>query len=257
MNIPAIDQVVEEMWHRLHPNEMGYFNFALALSINIRAEQYFFDVTRRKTVPERCDLDEIWEDFRNNGYNDIPYDPSYPECVTSENPSNQPPQMESNKTSSHAMRYQVQGTEFYCQFCFKNTNEASVYQGHRCKDERGFVCCPVLQTLVCPYCKATGKRAHTIKYCPYKPNNCPPTDSETVEQRKHEESYKPPATPEAYCKYCHIFGHTCRDEFGVVQCPILQTVVCNYCKATGKMAHSMRDCPIKLQHDKYSRKDWP
>ena len=40
-----------------------------------------------------------------------------------------------------------------------------MYESHSLKDELGLVTCPVLSGYVCPYCGATGRLAHTVRYC--------------------------------------------------------------------------------------------
>ncbi|KAH9635251.1 hypothetical protein HF086_014464 [Spodoptera exigua] len=53
-----------------------------------------------------------------------------------------------------------------CRFCKNNGERESYYRGHRLRDARGAVCCPVLRAFRCPRCGAAGDRAHTSKYCP-------------------------------------------------------------------------------------------
>ncbi|GFR61769.1 nanos-like protein [Elysia marginata] len=55
----------------------------------------------------------------------------------------------------------------FCVFCKNNREQPSVFNTHVVKNEKGEVTCPILKKYVCPICKATGKDAHTIKYCPY------------------------------------------------------------------------------------------
>lgn len=54
-----------------------------------------------------------------------------------------------------------------CVFCRNNGEAESVYSSHQLKDQEGHVTCPVLYIYTCPICGASGKSAHTIKYCPY------------------------------------------------------------------------------------------
>lgn len=54
----------------------------------------------------------------------------------------------------------------HCVFCQNNGEDESYYMTHTCKDDDGFVLCPILRAYVCPICSATGSVAHTIKYCP-------------------------------------------------------------------------------------------
>ena len=54
-----------------------------------------------------------------------------------------------------------------CVFCRNNGEAESVYSSHQLKDQEGQVTCPVLYIYTCPICGASGKNAHTIKYCPY------------------------------------------------------------------------------------------
>lgn len=57
----------------------------------------------------------------------------------------------------------------YCVFCKNNGESELTYKSHSVKDSRGHVTCPRLFSYVCPMCNATGKAAHTTKYCPKKP----------------------------------------------------------------------------------------
>lgn len=55
-----------------------------------------------------------------------------------------------------------------CQFCRNNGEPPEVYGSHKLKDKAGKCCCPILRKYRCPTCRATGDKAHTIKYCPKK-----------------------------------------------------------------------------------------
>ena len=53
---------------------------------------------------------------------------------------------------------------------FQNNNESeAVYTSHVLKDPSGRVVCPALYVYVCPICNNTGHQAHTVKHCPYNP----------------------------------------------------------------------------------------
>lgn len=54
----------------------------------------------------------------------------------------------------------------FCVFCKNNGEDEKFYMTHTLKDDNGLVRCPVLCNYVCPICAATGKVAHTIRYCP-------------------------------------------------------------------------------------------
>ena len=52
----------------------------------------------------------------------------------------------------------------------QNNNETeAVYTSHVLKDPSGRVVCPALYVYVCPICHNTGHQAHTVKHCPYNP----------------------------------------------------------------------------------------
>ena len=52
----------------------------------------------------------------------------------------------------------------------QNNNESeAVYTSHVLKDPNGQVVCPALYVYVCPICNNTGHQAHTVKHCPYNP----------------------------------------------------------------------------------------
>merc|ERR1719402_1881398 len=53
-----------------------------------------------------------------------------------------------------------------CRFCQNNGEDESWYRGHVTRSPAGKVQCPVLRVYTCPVCKATGDKAHTLKYCP-------------------------------------------------------------------------------------------
>ncbi|KAL7648026.1 UNVERIFIED_CONTAM: hypothetical protein RMT77_001643 [Armadillidium vulgare] len=53
-----------------------------------------------------------------------------------------------------------------CKFCKMNGEEAIF---HRLKDDSGGVVCPVLYKFRCKLCGATGRDAHTQKFCPRNP----------------------------------------------------------------------------------------
>jgi len=54
----------------------------------------------------------------------------------------------------------------FCVFCKNNGEDEKFYMTHTLKDDHGMVRCPVLFSYICPICQATGKVAHTIRYCP-------------------------------------------------------------------------------------------
>ncbi|XP_053664445.1 uncharacterized protein LOC128713610 [Anopheles marshallii] len=80
----------------------------------------------------------------------------------------------------------------HCVFCLNNGADREVYESHNCKDDWGNVTCPVLQKFVCSRCNATGKNAHTAKYCPLKPI-ITPEDCLVMEQRWQQERRRRPA----------------------------------------------------------------
>uniref|UniRef100_A0A4W4EP01 Nanos-type domain-containing protein n=1 Tax=Electrophorus electricus TaxID=8005 RepID=A0A4W4EP01_ELEEL len=53
-----------------------------------------------------------------------------------------------------------------CGFCKRNGESAEIYTSHKLKSRDGRILCPVLRDYVCPFCKATGDKAHTRQYCP-------------------------------------------------------------------------------------------
>jgi len=57
----------------------------------------------------------------------------------------------------------------FCVFCKNNNETESVYSSHVLKDTDGKVVCPALYIYKCPICNNTGHDAHTVKHCPYNP----------------------------------------------------------------------------------------
>uniref|UniRef100_A0A034VEJ3 Protein nanos n=1 Tax=Bactrocera dorsalis TaxID=27457 RepID=A0A034VEJ3_BACDO len=57
----------------------------------------------------------------------------------------------------------------HCVFCENNNEPEAVVKSHAVRDSLGRVLCPKLRTYICPICKASGDKAHTVKYCPQKP----------------------------------------------------------------------------------------
>ncbi|KAL8577020.1 hypothetical protein ACOMHN_065624 [Nucella lapillus] len=53
-----------------------------------------------------------------------------------------------------------------CKFCLKKKEPADIVGHHNVMNDKGDVTCPILQQYRCDVCHATGKKAHTIKYCP-------------------------------------------------------------------------------------------
>ncbi|XP_034231423.1 nanos homolog 1-like [Thrips palmi] len=60
-----------------------------------------------------------------------------------------------------------------CSFCKKNGERPEVYMDHKLHevtDEGKRVSCPILRSVKCPICGATGDFAHTISHCPQSSN---------------------------------------------------------------------------------------
>ena len=53
-----------------------------------------------------------------------------------------------------------------CQFCLNCGESEEQARGHRLRTASGLVSCPILRSLSCPICGATGDFAHTKSYCP-------------------------------------------------------------------------------------------
>ena len=53
-----------------------------------------------------------------------------------------------------------------CQFCLNYGESDGQSRSHRLRTANGLVSCPILRSLSCPICQATGDFAHTKSYCP-------------------------------------------------------------------------------------------
>ena len=53
-----------------------------------------------------------------------------------------------------------------CQFCLSYGESEEMSRTHRLRTASGLVSCPILRSLSCPICQATGDFAHTKSYCP-------------------------------------------------------------------------------------------
>lgn len=205
MDFPEIDiEAVVALWFQLFPHGTASINYALQsplgnttganlepvqiLSVSTDRQELVVDwLGIAKEIFPKYDMRAVREEFRQNGYNDVSYDHCLPQLkgktARDKSMSSKPLRNISNQKSGRALRYDAQTTEKYCVFCFNNKADPIVYKNHSCKDGRGLVCCPILRTLVCPFCKATGPTAHTPKYCPLKPI-ITPAYCEAMEQRK-------------------------------------------------------------------------
>ncbi|XP_035789392.1 protein nanos-like [Anopheles albimanus] len=67
------------------------------------------------------------------------------------------------------LRSQNQPPQTECVFCRNNGEPRRIYESHVLRDENKAVVCPKLRSMRCMQCGATGSKAHTLKYCPYKP----------------------------------------------------------------------------------------
>ncbi|XP_050096207.1 uncharacterized protein LOC126578056 [Anopheles aquasalis] len=67
-----------------------------------------------------------------------------------------------------SLRSQNEPPQTECAFCRNNGEPRKVYQSHILRDQNKAVVCPKLRALKCMNCNATGAKAHTLKYCPYK-----------------------------------------------------------------------------------------
>ena len=70
---------------------------------------------------------------------------------------------------SPAPKVGTKSVDIYCKFCKSNRETPQIYMSHVLKDENGQVVCPILMKHVCPICEKTGTEAHTVKYCPERP----------------------------------------------------------------------------------------
>ena len=68
-----------------------------------------------------------------------------------------------------------------CKFCLSKKEDDDIVAHHNLFDARGLVACPILQQYECELCHATGRHAHTLKYCP---QNNPDTPHDVILQAR-------------------------------------------------------------------------
>lgn len=93
-----------------------------------------------------------------------------------------------------------------------------------------------------------------------KPPNNNPAENNTLKDITNRtkkgtkrNSPKNKSSDQKHCVFCYNNGatkdeytsHQCKDEWGKVTCPVLQTFVCTRCNATGENAHTAKYCPQK------------
>uniref|UniRef100_A0A182P0Z7 Nanos-type domain-containing protein n=1 Tax=Anopheles epiroticus TaxID=199890 RepID=A0A182P0Z7_9DIPT len=171
-------------------------NYPECIPIVIGASAYTYDlksmISEASKTANSMKVDEVLQDFANNGSSDVPYEEEEPEQTLTTDTKNLCKKIEEgiegmrdepslvlkeitnrnkkNRTRvTGKQRTKSVSEQEHCVFCLNNGADKEVYESHRCKDADGNVTCPVLQKFVCIRCKATGANAHTAKYCPLKP----------------------------------------------------------------------------------------
>lgn len=203
MYYPTLDiEAIIDLWFRIFPDGKASINYALqsphlnTTDANLNPVQMPTD--NQELVLDTLgmakgnvlipDMQKVRKEFMWNGYGDVCYNYFIPPQKGSalwSRAISRPPKNISNQNGRSPFRKGTEPTENYCVFCFNNKAEPAFYKSHRCKDEGGLVCCPILRSLVCPFCKATGPTAHTPKYCPFKPI-ITPAHCEAMEKRNKE-----------------------------------------------------------------------
>jgi hypothetical protein len=66
-----------------------------------------------------------------------------------------------SRTSSKSS-YSATTSKRFCKVCFDSGKSVEMHTSHNVRDDRGFVCCPTLKSIICTYC---GIKGHGPKYC--------------------------------------------------------------------------------------------
>ncbi|XP_026860045.2 nanos homolog 2 [Electrophorus electricus] len=117
-------------------------------------------ILEQKNVPyaqERVSADDVWLGHPGPNQRSSPSDTHIDSSVSSCCGSSQSLSREASRPAS---------PRDVCGFCKRNGESAEIYTSHKLKSRDGRILCPVLRDYVCPFCKATGDKAHTRQYCP-------------------------------------------------------------------------------------------
>uniref|UniRef100_A0AAG5DG47 Nanos-type domain-containing protein n=1 Tax=Anopheles atroparvus TaxID=41427 RepID=A0AAG5DG47_ANOAO len=251
-------QLVDDLWHKIFPDGAATIEFALSVQLGSKfgaimptgGQELFFDTIEmaKDFIQPIRNMDAIREEFLYNGTNDetdyvLPHvgainDQGYTikqmkQCrtltkgavVSDTGLSQTLPGMDDVRAE-----YAYNGTNDVAYDCVLSQDGAKYAAGHEIKQKNQ---------------RRPLSNVTNVNGASFLPNSHTTNPKRSVRERRSSEA--------EYCVFCYNNGttaqnyksHLCRDDRGLVSCPILQKMVCPHCNATGVYAHTPKYCPQK------------